>query len=139
MTGPGQTPPTPQTVRVIHGAMVAGLILFGLVAHFVMLPKRSPGVGLIPLLPWLLGVSLVGCALGILLSMRVPRPSTNESPDPFWRRAAPLAMIAWTPLEGAGLLAIVVHSLTGSTAAAIVAIVAVIVFLLLNPSYFERR
>ena len=91
------------------------------------------------MMPVLLGVSLAGCALSLLLSRRVPRRSNEETADSFWKRAAQPALISWALLEGAGLVAVVLYSQTGSTAAITVAAVAVSVLLLLNPAYFERR
>lgn len=91
------------------------------------------------MMPLLLGVSLAGCALSLLLSRRVPRPSNEETADSFWKRAGQPALISWALVEGAGLLAVVLYSQTGSTAAITVAAVAVFIFVLLNPAYFEGR
>jgi FtsH-binding integral membrane protein len=118
--------------------MCAGLILFAIVAHFVLLPNAS-GTGLASITPILLAVSLAGCVVSIFLSRRVPRLTSGESADSFWKRTGPPALIVWAFLEGAALLAIVLYSQTGSRAAISVAAVAVFVFVLLNPAYFERR
>ena len=115
------------------------MILFALVAHFVLLPKASGGGNLAGITPILLVISLVGCVLGIFLSTRVPRPANGESADSFWKRAGSPALIAWAFLEGAGLLAVVLYSRTGSRAAISVAGVAIFIFVLLNPRYFEGR
>jgi O-antigen ligase len=128
-----------RTARIVHAAMIAGLILFGIVAHFIMLPKNPPTGGLDRLLPIFIGLSLLGCALSVVFSQLVPRPTDDESDDDFWRRANPRAMIAWALAEGSALLAIVVYSLTGSWAIISVAILAVVVLGLLNPGYFEGR
>jgi hypothetical protein len=119
--------------------MCAGMILFAIVAHFVMLPKASASGNLASITPILLALSLAGCVVAIFLSTRLPRPASGESADSFWKRAGPPALIAWAFLEGAGLLAIVLYSHTGSRAAISVAGVAILVFVLLNPAYFERR
>ena len=119
--------------------MCAGLILFALVAHFVLLPNASGTGNLASITPILLAVSLAGCVVSIFLSTRVPRLTSGESADSFWKRAGPPALIVWAFLEGAGLLAIVLYSHTGSRAAISVAAVAVLAFVLLNPAYFEGR
>ena len=140
MTVPVQPAQSPLTVRIIHGAMGAGLVLFAIVAHFILKPNRPPYAGgLDRLLPMLLGLSLGLCVGGILLSMRVPRPLDDETAGAFWRRAAQPALVTWALIEGAGILAVVLYAQTGSTAAIAVAIVAVVIFGLLNPGYFERR
>lgn len=140
MTTPVQQPqPSPQSVRMIHAPMVLGVIMFAIVARFAFVPRVRPGGGLVSLLPVLIGVSLAGCVLGILLSYRVPRALNGESGQSFWMRAWRNAIISWALLEGAALLAVVVYSQTASRAAIAVAVLIIIVFALLNPGYFERR
>lgn len=132
-------PPTPQSVRVVHAAMAAGIILFGVVAHFVMVPKANPSGGLAPLVPGLLAVALGLCAVSFLLLKRVPRLGSGESVDAFWLRAAQPAVVAGAPLEGAALLCIVLYSQTASKTAISVALVPLVFLVLLKPGYFERR
>ena len=115
------------------------MILFAIVAHFVMVPKASASGNLASNTPIFLALSLAACAVGIFLSTRVPRPTSGESPDSFWQRAGPPALRAWAFLEGACLLDVVFYSLTGSRAAISLAGIVVLIFILLNPAYFERR
>jgi hypothetical protein len=119
--------------------MGAGVILFAIVAHFVLLPKASGSGNLASITPVLLALSLAGCVASIFLSTRVPRPASAEPADSFWQRAGQPALIVWALLEGAALLALVLYSHTGSRAAIATAAVAVFVFVLLNPAYFEGR
>lgn len=134
-----QNAPTPQSVRIIHGALVAGVIMFGLVAHFVMLPKASITGALDSLVPVILAIALGLCAVSGLLMQRVPRPAEGETAGAFWLRAAQPALVTWTPLEMAALGSVVVYSKTGSNAALVVVAVAIMIFLLLRPAYFEGR
>lgn len=113
--------------------------MFTIVAHFVLRPKASPSESLAGITPILLGLSLAACVLGIVLSTRVPRPSDDETAGSFWKKAGSPALICWAFLEGAGLLAVVVYSQTGSLAAISIAGVAIFIFVLLNPRYFEGR
>jgi hypothetical protein len=115
------------------------VILFALVAHFVMLPNASASGNLASITPMLLALSLASCVVAVFLSTRVPRPASGESADAFWLRAGSSALIAWSFLEGAALLQVVLYSHTGSRAAISLAGVVVLVFVLLNPAYFERR
>ena len=139
MTVPVQPAQMSRTARIVHGAMIAGVVLFGIVAHFIMLPNNPPTGGLDNLVPLFIGLTLAGTALSVVFSQLVPRPSDDESDDDFWRRANPRPMIAWALAEGSSLLAIVVYSLTGSMATISVAIIAIVVLGLLNPGYFEGR
>ena len=119
--------------------MCAGLILFAIVAHFVLVPKATGSGGLADIMPILLGVSLAACVVAILLSTRVPRPASGESADSFWTRAGAPALRAWAFLEAGALLGVVLYSQTGSRAAISIAGVIALVFVLMNPAYFERR
>jgi hypothetical protein len=131
-------PPTALSVRIVHAAMAAGIILFGIVAHFVLVPKANPSGGLAPLIPWLLVVALGLCVVSFLILRRVPRPETGESVDAFWKRAGP-PVIVWAPLEGAALLCVVLYAQTGSKTAIAVAVLPIVLLVLLKPAYFERR
>lgn len=139
MIEPGESPPTPRTVRIVHGAMVLGLILFAIVAHFVLTPNANPAGALAPQIPLLLGLSLAGSVASILLSMRVARASDEVSDEAFWKAAGQKTMICWALLEGSALLAIVVYGLLASRAAITVAVVIIVIMAFLNPGYFERR
>jgi hypothetical protein len=120
--------------------MVGGVLLFALVSYFVLKPTATDSGGLTPLTARvLLGLSLGACAFSLLLRRRVPKRSTDESADLFWVRAAPPAMLVWAPLDAAGLLAVFVYARTRSILAVVVAAVAVLLFIVLNPGYLERR
>jgi hypothetical protein len=139
MTTPQMTPPTSKTARLIHGASVAGVLLFAIVSHFVLRPINADSGGLAPANRVLLGLSLAACVLSLLLRGRVPKRSSDESADLFWSVAGPLAMPVWAALEAAGLLAVLVYTRTRSIAAVAVAAVALLLFIVLNPGYFEGR
>jgi hypothetical protein len=138
MTTP-QPPVTSKTARVIHGALVAGVLLFAIVGHFALKQASADSAGLASNNRVLLGVSLGACVLSLLLRGRVPKRSANESADFFWSVAGPYAMQVWAPLEAAGLLSVLVYTWTRSVSAVAVAAVALLLFVVLNPGYFERR
>jgi hypothetical protein len=138
MTTP-QPPVTSKTARVIHGALVAGVLLFAIVGRFALKPTSADSWGLPLNNRVLLGVSLGACVLSLLLRGRVPKRSSDESADLFWSVAGPYAMRAWAPLEAASLLAVLVYTRSRSIAAVAVAAVALLLFVVLNPGYFERR
>ena len=127
------------TMRVIHGAFVAGVVLFAIVVYAIVRPQWTseplPRVAVTTLL----GVSLAASALSLLfLRARVPRRSTDESADLFWTRASVPALIAWAALEGAALLGIINYLLNGSTAALGTAAIALFGLIALYPGQFER-
>jgi hypothetical protein len=139
MTTPQATAPPAKTVRLIHAAMIAGVLLFALVGHFLLKPALADSGDLPPIVPRaLLGVSLGACALSLLLRRRVPHRSIDESADLFWTTATVPALLTWAPLEGASLLALFAYARTGALLAIPVAAVAILIFVLLNPAYLER-
>ena len=140
MTAPRAAAPTAKTIRAMHGAMISGVVLFGFVAHFVM-RRNATDFGDMPpsIVPLLPAVAIVACIAGLVLYMRVPRRSSDESADLFWRRAASPALITWAALEAAGLIGVFLYGTTGSISAIGIAAVAVVISIILKPGYLERR
>jgi len=141
MTTPQAIAAPARTVRLIHAAMITGVLLFALVAHFQLRPTMTtpngmsePGVQ-----RTMLGVALGLCAVALLLRRRVPRRSANDSADSYWSSdARPAAMIMWAPLEGACLSSIVLYANTGTPAAIAVLAIGLALFITLNPAALER-
>ena len=120
--------------------MVTGIVLFALVAHFILLPGNTESSQFDPTVArGALAVALALCGLSLLLLRGVPRRSADDSAETFWRTAAPRAMPVWAALEGAGLAAVVIYSQSGRPESIAVALLAVALYLLINPSYLERR
>lgn len=139
MTPPQATVATSTTVRLIYGAMVTGVVLFGIVAHFVLKPQMADARAFPPLVAnALLGVAAAALAVAFLLRRRVPQRMTNDSADLFWTTAMRPALLTWAPIEAASLLAIVCYALTASQVAVAVAVVAIVTFAVLNPGALER-
>lgn len=138
---PAQTAvPTARTVRLIHASMITGVLLFALVSHFV-LRRTVAGAGSFSpnVVSALLGLAFVLCGASLLLLQRMPRRSTDESADLFWVRGSAPAIVTWAPVEGASLLAVFLYGQTGSPVAIVVAAIALVIFLRLNPAFLERR
>jgi hypothetical protein len=119
--------------------LVTGVLLFAIAGHFVLRPISADPGGLAPANRVLLGLSLGASVLSLLLRGRVPKRSSDESADLFWSVAGPYAMRVWAALEAASLLAVLVYTRTRSIAAVVVAAVALLLFIVLNPGYFEGR
>jgi hypothetical protein len=126
--------------RVIHAALAGGVLVFAIVAHFVLPPPVSDAPGLPAVVLYaVLGVALGACVLSFVLRGRVPRRSPEESADLFWTRASQPALILWSVLEGAGLMCVVFYWLTRSPAAIAVMVLAVLLLIVLNPAQLEKR
>ena len=120
--------------------MLTGLLLFGLVTHFLLRGKLADTFEIsTDMLHVLLGVALASCALSLLLRRRVPRRATDQSKDLFWPKATGPALVMWLSLEGPCLLAIWLYGCTGSQSALGVAAIAAVLFVILNPAYLERQ
>ena len=138
---PTQMPAQPaKTVRLVHAAMAVGVLLFAVIAHFVLVPGLESSRDLAPvMLRALLGVALAACGLSLVLRRRVPRRSSDESVDLFWTKAAQPALLSWAPLEGASLFAIVLYSQTGAYVTLAVTAGVLFLFVALSPAFLERR
>jgi hypothetical protein len=127
------------TARLLHASLTLGVVLFGLVTHFVVRPARSE-VAMEPIaINVLVGASLAITMLGALVMRpRVPRRNTDESADLYWTTATPSALMMWAVIEGGGLLGVVAYLLNGSLAAMIAAATSVAVLIALTPGRVER-
>ena len=132
--------PAARTVRVMHAALVFGVVLAG--AVFVY---RTVTVG-----PAFLGAPLIGyvtaafalvnlaIATAFLLP-RIPSRSSAEAPDDYWIRSEvrTATIIVWAVLEGSSLIALVGYFLTGNVVPAIVAAVAIVALAVARPARIE--
>jgi len=141
MTTPQAIPAPARTMRLIHAALITGVPLFALVAHFVMRPTMTTpnGMSSPAVVRTMLGVALGACAVALLLRRRVPRRSAGDSPDAYWSSAArPAAMQMWAALEAASFTSIVLYANTGAAGAVAVGAIAVVLFIVLNPASIEK-
>ena len=140
MTAPQKPAPTSTTVRLVHRAMIGGVLLFALVSHFQLKPTiTSSGVVSVYGVRVLFAVALVACAASLLLRRRVPKRSTEESADLFWARAGTPALVSWAPLEATSLFGVLIYGFTGSLVAIAIAAGVLLLFIGLNPAYLEKR
>lgn len=135
-----QTAPRAHTIRLIHLAMIGGVLLFAIVGHFVLRPALASSAELSPvILRSVLGITLGACVVSFLLRQRIPKRSTHESADLFWTTAAGPALITWGSVEAASLLAVFLYAWTGRAEALAVAAIAVVVLVAHNPAALEKR
>jgi hypothetical protein len=127
-------------VRLIHLALVTGVILFALISHFVLRQSLGNSHEVSPnLLLILLALAVLACAASLLLLRRIPRRQRDVSADLFWTTAATPALTMWMAIDMAGLLCVFLYALTGSQAAIGIASIAVVLFIIQNPARLERR
>jgi len=85
-----------------------------------------------------IGVGLVAVA-STLARRRIPERASDQSPDTFWANADATggAIVLWALIEGAGLVGWVGYLLTGVTAAAVAAVIAIGALVVFRPSRLE--
>ena len=139
-SAPTPTPGVAATTRVIHAAMISGVVILGVLVQTILRknatdfpPLPTILVSVIPIL------SVVLCAAALLLRQIVPRRPSDASADLFWSKALAPAMIVWAVVEAAALVGIVGYWLGGSKPALGAAVVALAVFVFLNPRGLEAR
>ncbi len=129
-----------RAVRIMHGALVAGLTLVGGV-FFLLLRIQGQALGAAPTLASVLAglsISLLAVAVAVL-RRRVPERRPDQSPDAYWATVETrgAAIVLWALMEGAGLLAWIGYVLTGRAVPAAAAALAIAALILLGPSRLE--
>jgi hypothetical protein len=125
---------------VLHAALVAGVAVIGLT--FALLERLNG-----PFLPTASAIGTAFAAAGgvlvvaafLLLRPRIPECRPDQSPDAYWSdvQTRTAALLTWVGLEGAGVVAAVGYLLTGRTAPAAVAVLALATLVWLRPSQIE--
>jgi hypothetical protein len=136
----GDIPNPAQVVRIIHAALVAGVLFTGAAFVFVVharesMPESGEMHGIL--------LAVIGLALALVsapvLRRRIPERTAQQSPDGYWgiveNRSA--AMILWAVIEGAALASLVGYFLTGSLVPVITAVIALAALILFRPSRLE--
>lgn len=127
-------------IRLVYGSLLLGQLLFAGVTMFIVRPTITDA-GTLPdsTAMRLFAVSIVACAAALLLRRRVPARPQDVSADLYWSTAQPQALMAWIPLEGAGLYALVAYFQSGAPVALLAAAIPVALLVVLNPWLLERR
>lgn len=127
-----------RTMRVVYGALFAGLVLLGVALAVLRLRHwqafaAAPTVGIVVAI---LAVALIAATL----LRKIPGRFPDQTPSEYWassesRRAA---LGLWLLIESAGVLGWVAHVLTGSSVAAGVAGLAMAWLFFFRPSRLEN-
>ena len=138
-----QTAPTldaARAVRVMHFALVAGVLLAGGVFVFLVQfsrfpPNAAPTVGTILAVG---SIALVAFA-AVFLRRRIPERRFDETPDSYWsmpeHRGA--AIVLWAVTEAAALFGLMGYFLTSSPAPGVAAGIAAVALIVFRPSNLE--
>jgi hypothetical protein len=140
----GPIPDPPRTARVLHLALLGGLLV--IVAMFLFLVFGVLGAPLLTSADETSFIGYVLAAFGLLalvlavlvLRPRVPTRSSGQSDAEYWQDAFQPALLVWTALEGGGITCAVGALLTGHWAPMAVVVAAVGCFVALRPSHFDN-
>ena len=140
MSAPAALPSPARTARLIYASLLLGQLLFAGVTFFTVRPTMTDA-GPLPdsTVLQVFAASSAACVAALLLRRRVPARPQDASADLFWTTAQPLALVAWMPLEAAGLFALSVYYQSAATIALVAAAIPAALLLVLNPWLLERR
>jgi hypothetical protein len=125
------------TARIIHGALVVGVLLFGLVAWYVGREQAQP----LDALPdrrvlyislFLASAVLFGAA--VFTAGRLTPPVTGQSQDDWWQRNLGKAVTIWALVEAPAVLGLVGYLLTRDFRALIATLAGLLLFGNYRPS-----
>jgi F0F1-type ATP synthase membrane subunit c/vacuolar-type H+-ATPase subunit K len=138
---PRSAPPT-LSARIVHGAIVAGLLLFFVVAGAVggrrtgamtTQPDRKP----LYLALFVVTAAMFGAAT--FFAGRLPPRGSGESADAWWRRHLPRVVLVWALVEGPALFGIVAYLLTHDFRTLIATLAGLALFLHFSPGRIAAR
>ncbi len=134
-------PSTLRVVRILHAAMLGGLVATGgtlvLVRRLVPLPAMGDSRMLAPVLTTAAGLLLTVAWLA--LRSRVPARRSEQSADAYWGVPSTRvgAIVLWGVVEGAGVIAAVGFFLTGGGTTAAAYALALVTLVLLGPGRLQ--
>ena len=139
-----QGPPlanAPRVVRILHTALLGGLILSGATLYLARRLSQPPPVGEARVLTLVLAVVSVGVlviAVG-MLRPRVPERRSEQNPEAYWTDASSraAAIVFWAAIEGAGLVGAVGYFLTAAAAPMVAYALALAALVLFRPARLE--
>jgi hypothetical protein len=130
------------SARIIHGSLVLGVLLLGLVAWFVagrtalpvdVLPERR----VLYIALFLVSATLFGGAM--FTANRLVPPARGSSQDDWWRVNLGKAVLIWALVEGPAILGFVAYLLTRDFRVLLAAFAGLLLFGAYRPSrLFER-
>jgi hypothetical protein len=123
--------------RIIHGALVLGVLMFGAVA-FVIRDRSIPSEALPDRRVLYVALTLVSATLfgaAAFSTGRLPAPGPGTSEDDWWTANLGRVLVSWSLVEAPTVLGLVVYTLTQDFRT----LLAPFIGLLLFATYHPRR
>jgi len=142
LEAPMTSPHTPEArlraAKIIHGALIAGSLMFLLVTTWVQRTTESAGVESLTRTLTYAGLALLGTALVLLriLPSPDPAPAPGQSPDQWWVASQGRLIVLWAVVDGAALFNAVVWFLTRERTPLAAAAGALVVLFALRPGRY---
>jgi F0F1-type ATP synthase membrane subunit c/vacuolar-type H+-ATPase subunit K len=134
---PARAPASPAfTARIIHGALVMGVLLFWAAVWYLGTQTASPASALPsgPLYLALIMMTAVSFAGAALVARSIAAPATGTTQDEWWQRNLGRAIVVWALVEAPSLFGLVVYLTTGNQPALVVTLAGLLLFAVYRPS-----
>ncbi len=128
--------------RIIHAALVTGVVLFWLVAWYFGRTQAEPIYALpdrrvLYIALFLVSAVLFGAAM--FTAGRLTPPTAGQSPDEWWRRNLGKAVVIWALVEAPALLGLVGYLVTRDFRALLATLAGLLLFGNYRPSRLLER
>lgn len=140
---PPGAPVSPATnARIVHAALVTGILMFCVVSWYlgraqVMPAEALPDRRVLYIALFLVSAALFGAAA--FTASRLPRPGPGTSQDDWWRANLGKAVVIWALIEAPALLGLVAYTLTHDFRALIATLTGLLFFGSYRPSRLIER
>jgi hypothetical protein len=140
---PSNAPVSPAiSARIIHAALVIGVLMFCLVAWYLGRDPAMPAYALpdrrvLYIALFLVSAILFGAAM--FTASRLGRPAPGTSQDEWWRVNLGKAVVIWALVETPTLLGLVAYTLTRDFRVLIATLTGVLLFGNYRPSRLIER
>ena len=140
---PPGAPVSPATnARIVHAALVTGILMFCVVAWYLGRAQAMPAEALPDRRVLYIALFLVSAALfgaAAFTASRLPRPGPGTSQDDWWRANLGKAVVIWALIEAPALLGLVAYTLTHDFRALIATLTGLLFFGSYRPSRLIER